>query len=97
MLHIVQSKDGVKLNTIAVGNPQNPCLLLIHGYSQNSLVWLKQLQSKELKNFYLIAFDLRGHGFSEKPNRVEDYVNDRFSADDLNAIIKYFNLKKVVK
>lgn len=48
------------------GNPQNPAILLIHGYPTSSYDFAKLVD--QLKdNYYLCALDTPGYGFSDKP------------------------------
>lgn len=44
----------------------------------------------------MVALDLRGHGFSEKPNNFKAYEDARLWADDLHAVIEQFQLTKPI-
>jgi pimeloyl-ACP methyl ester carboxylesterase len=78
------------------GPAQGQTIIFIHGFSQCRLAWRKQMNSELAETFRLIAFDLRGHGLSEKPAEIEAYNNGQLWADDLAAIIKDLNLAKPV-
>lgn len=93
----IRSSDGLVLAGYESGNPQGPEILFIHGFSQSSLCWNKQFSSPALANdFRLIAFDIRGHGASEKPVDISRYADDRFFADDVHSVMEAFNLKRPV-
>jgi non-heme chloroperoxidase len=94
--HAVKSADGVTLAVQEWGNPGGREILFIHGFSQASLSWSRQVQSELAKEFRMVTFDLRGHGNSDKPLVPEAYRESRRWADDIDAIIKQVGLKKPV-
>ncbi|KDR71247.1 hypothetical protein GALMADRAFT_159486 [Galerina marginata CBS 339.88] len=78
---------------VFVGNPRNPPIVFVHGFTLSALVFKDLFQDKRLLNhFYLVSYDLRGHGRSGKPNTTEAYASNLF-ADDFAAVIKAFNVK----
>ncbi|KAF8990563.1 Alpha/Beta hydrolase protein [Cyathus striatus] len=90
---LVKSSDGTEIFTSAVGSPRNPPIVFIHGYSFSSLVFDDLFEDERLlSRFYMVSYDLRGHGRSGKPNTTEAYVSNLF-ADDFVAVIKHFNVK----
>ena len=94
--HAVKSPDGVTLAAQEWGNPTGREILFIHGFSQASLSWSRQVQGELAKEFRMVTFDLRGHGNSDKPMAPEAYKEGRRWADDVDAIIKQVGLKKPV-
>jgi non-heme chloroperoxidase len=93
----IRSGDGLVLAGYEHGNRNGPEILFIHGFSQCSLCWNKQFSSPSLANdFRLIAFDIRGHGASEKPVDISRYAEDRLFADDVHSVMEAFNLKRPV-
>jgi non-heme chloroperoxidase len=93
----IRSSDGVVLAAYESGNPQGPEILFIHGFSQCSLAWSNQFSSRALAgDFRLIAFDIRGHGNSEKPIDLLRYSDDRLFADDVHCVMEAFNLRRPV-
>ncbi|WHY92408.1 alpha/beta hydrolase [Neobacillus cucumis] len=88
----IKGGSGTSLFVVEGGNPYGKPILFVHDVSQNHLSWIHQFQSKELEQFRLIALDLRGHGFSEKPK--EGYHNQQNWADDIQSVIHALNLKK---
>jgi len=93
----IRSSDGLILAGYESGNPQGPEILFIHGFSQCSLAWGNQFSSSALtRDFRLVAFDIRGHGASEKPTDLSRYADDRLFADDVHCVMEAFNLKQPV-
>jgi pimeloyl-ACP methyl ester carboxylesterase len=83
----VKGHGEVPLIVVQAGNTSGPAILFIHGYSQSYLSWEKQLQDPALlKDFHLIAFDLRGHGASAKPSDPVAYGSEAWGGD-VNAVI----------
>ncbi|MBV8653188.1 MAG: alpha/beta fold hydrolase, partial [Alphaproteobacteria bacterium] len=93
---IVRAPDGVGLSVHEWGNPAGPEILLIHGLAQCHLCWERQTQSALAKRHRVVAFDLRGHGASEKPLEAHCYQKSDVWADDVAAIIEAKRLKRPV-
>jgi len=83
----VTAPDGVRIAVQESGNPNGQPIIFIHGLLGSHLNWEKQLQDKQLQSYRLITFDLRGHGISDKPQLEATYLNGKFWADDLAAVI----------
>jgi pimeloyl-ACP methyl ester carboxylesterase len=93
----VATPDGVSLTAYAVGNSEGPEILFIHGFSQAALSWLRQMEDAALaREFRMVAYDMRGHGGSDKPLAPEYYTEDRRWADDTAAVVAAFGLKRPV-
>ena len=90
MKNHVTGGGGVRLHVVEAGNPIGRPIVLIHGMSQCWLSWSRQLDSDLAKDFRLVAFDLRGHGLSDKPR--EGYADSRLWADDVKAVIDALDL-----
>ncbi|MDZ7323325.1 alpha/beta hydrolase [Kosakonia sacchari] len=77
--------DGVKVFYREAGNPENPVLLLLHGFPSSSHQF-RELIPLLADKFHLIAPDLPGFGFTEVPAE-RDY---RYSFDGLaNTLIAF--------
>src|SRR5256712_3277542 len=92
----VRSAAGVTLAVQEWGTPPGREILFIHGFSQASLSWSRQVQGELAKEFRMVTFDLRGHGGSDKPLVPEAYRESRRWADDIDAIMKQVGLRKPV-
>ena len=93
----VISVDGLKLAAYEAGNASGPEILFIHGFSQCAECWEPQFYDPQLSGpFRLTAFDLRGHGASDKPASPDRYAEDRLFADDVKAVMDALGLKRPV-
>ncbi len=90
----VSGAGGVQLMVRDVGDPTKPPLLLLHGLTQSSMAWQRQLVSDLSDDYRLVAVDLRGHGDSEKPRA--SYGRSRDWADDVQAVIVELELDRPV-
>ena len=62
---------GPRLQAQEWGNPDEPEMLFIHGWSQCDLCWSSQVARRWRGDIRMVTFDLRGHGRSEKPSGGE--------------------------
>jgi alpha/beta hydrolase fold/Clp protease len=93
---VVRAPDGVTIAAQEWGNPAGPEILFIHGFSQASLSWKRQVESDLAKEFRMVTYDLRGHGNSDKPFEPEKYKESKAWADEVQAIIDAANFKHPV-
>jgi pimeloyl-ACP methyl ester carboxylesterase len=92
--HTIIGHGGTKLHVVEAGKPAGKPILFIHGFSQCSLAWSKQLSSDLASSFRLVAMDIRGHGLSDKPRNA--YGESKIWADDVRAVIEQLDLEKPV-
>jgi pimeloyl-ACP methyl ester carboxylesterase len=59
--------DGATVHFQEFGDAGNPTLLLIHGYTASTFVWHEVAPALAAENFHVIALDLIGFGYSDKP------------------------------
>lgn len=90
----VQTPDGLQIHVRTGGNPQGREVLFIHGFSQCQLSWERQFGGKLAEEFRLVAYDLRGHGSSEKPSERKFYVEGERWADEMAAVMNHAGLKR---
>lgn len=88
--------EGLNLAVYEAGNPDGPPIVFIHGLNGNHLAWQLQFSGPLAEEFRLIAFDLRGHGASDKPLEPEHYTDSALWANDIAAIIDSMNLDRPV-
>jgi len=85
--------DGVKMFYREAGNPENPVLLLLHGFPSSSHQF-RELIPLLADKFHLIAPDLPGFGFTEVPaERDYSYSFDGL-ANTLIAFVDALNLQR---
>lgn len=59
--------DGATVHYQEFGDPSDPTLLLIHGYTASTYVWHTVAPRLADEGFRVLAVDLLGFGFSDKP------------------------------
>jgi pimeloyl-ACP methyl ester carboxylesterase len=64
--------DGARVHFQEFGDPGDPTMLLIHGYTASTYAWRTVAPMLADEGFRVVAVDLLGFGFSEKP-RWFDY------------------------
>ena len=62
-LKYCKSNDGAKIAYHVLGDPNNPHIMLIHGWGVTKEFWCPQYPLSDM--FYLVIPDLRGYGDSE--------------------------------
>lgn len=92
--HRITGGGGVQLNVVEAGNPRGRPILFLHGASQGHLQWSRQLHSSLAERHRLVAFDLRGHGLSDKPR--DGYGDSKLWADDVHSVIQALELDRPV-
>ncbi len=60
--------DGMEVHYQEFGDPKAPKLILIHGFTASTYVWNTTAPKFADEGFHVIAVDLIGFGFSEKPS-----------------------------
>jgi pimeloyl-ACP methyl ester carboxylesterase len=88
--HIIAGGGNVALHVVENGSSAHRPILFIHGFSQCSLAWSRQLDSQLAAERHLVAMDVRGHGLSGKPR--DAYADSKLWADDVNAVIQGLEL-----
>jgi pimeloyl-ACP methyl ester carboxylesterase len=92
--HKISGGGGVQLHVVEAGNANGAAIVFIHGLSQSSLAWGRQINSDLANDYRLVAMDMRGHGFSDKPR--DAYADSKLWADDVAAVIQTLNLQRPV-
>jgi non-heme chloroperoxidase len=87
---------GLTLSIYDAGAPGARPIVFIHGFGQNVMTWDRQLGGSLAESSHLIAYDLRGHGASEKPLDAASYTTSSLWADDLDAVIRAHDLERPV-
>jgi non-heme chloroperoxidase len=93
---VVRAPDGVTIAAQEWGNPAGSEILFIHGFSQASMSWQRQVEGDLAKEFRMVTYDLRGHGNSDKPLKPEKYKESKAWAEEVQAIINAANFKRPV-
>lgn len=89
--------DSCKIYVQESGNKKNPAIIFIHGASISSEFWYEQFADKNLtENFCLYAFDLPGHGNSERAMDPEKNYSLKGLGKITVEIIKALSLKEYI-
>ncbi len=95
-IHTITGGGGLPIHVREWGKPAGPAVLLIHGWSQSHLSWVRQFESNLADRHRIVAIDIRGHGMSGKPLEAEAYAESKLWADDIDAVIKSLSLDQPV-
>lgn len=66
----------------AFGHSEDPCIILLPGGGQTRLAWRRSAEAFARRGYYVLSFDLRGHGESAWAANG-DYSIDAFAGDVL--------------
>lgn len=89
---LVKTQDGVRLSYTQAGPVNGQNLLFIPGWRQTAAEWKKQVKWFSEAGYRVTAYDMRGHGESEKPDF--GYRLSRFGAD-LYDVLTTLDLRNV--
>lgn len=88
--------NGVKIRYVTEG--EGEAVVLLHGWMSDSTMWGRdeagqpKLDTEGSEGFQLIAFDLRGHGKSDKPTDPEKYGIEM--AKDVVRLLDHLKIRK---
>ncbi|KAF7335099.1 putative oxidoreductase ephD [Mycena venus] len=90
----VTSADGTKIFAEARGNPLKPAIVFIHGFGLGAMAFNEIFDDLEwLSQAYMVRYDTRGHGRSDKPTTAAAWVSQRL-AEDFDAVVQSYHLIK---
>jgi pimeloyl-ACP methyl ester carboxylesterase len=92
----VAAPDGVNLAVYQWGAAGGGEVLLLHGFCSSAAVWAKQQRAQLAGELRLVAYDLRGHGSSDKPLEPVYYKEPERWADELHAVLDGMALRRPV-
>ena len=94
--HFVRGGGGVGIFAREWGPEDGAPILLIHGFSQSHASWQLQGDGPLAETHRLVAMDIRGHGYSEKPLDPAAYHDSAAIAQDVAAVIEECRLENPV-
>ena len=77
--------SGLNIQATALGNPDDPLVILLHGGGQTRHAWGGTAGKLSQAGFYAVAIDLRGHGDSDW-SEDGDYAIESYKEDLKNII-----------
>lgn len=90
------SLDGTEIAFSEWGNPQGPPVVLIHGWLFSRGAFERQIHGELAERCRVIAYDLRGHGESGKPDSPAAYADGNLWAADLDCVLRAVGMKRPV-
>src|ERR1700741_3749821 len=69
-------ESGIKIRVVERGEPAAPPIVLVHGWGCSAYVFRYNMPALADAGFRAIAFDLKGHGLSDKPQGAAEYTID---------------------
>ncbi|MEU3662628.1 SDR family oxidoreductase [Streptomyces sp. NPDC032940] len=75
----------VELCVAELGDPQQPTVVLVHGYPDSKEVW-SEVAGRLAGRFHVVLYDVRGHGRSSAPNPLRGGFTLEKLTDDFLAV-----------
>jgi pimeloyl-ACP methyl ester carboxylesterase len=90
------SIDGTQIAFSEWGYPQGPPVALIHGWLFSRGAFERQVQGELAERCRVVAYDLRGHGESGKPEHPAAYADGNLWATDLECVLQAVGIQRPV-
>lgn len=87
--------NGIKLHAVTEGNPDDPLVILLHGFPEFWKGWENQIAPIAAEGYFVVAPDQRGYNLSDKPWGIGAYTRDKLAMDVL-GIIESMGRKKAI-
>ncbi|AEH37893.1 alpha/beta fold hydrolase [Halopiger xanaduensis] len=82
----VRTVNGVDLHVVAAGDPNDPLVVLLHGFPEFWYGWHEQIGPLVDAGYRVLVPDQRGYNLSEKPAPVRAYHQKQLSRDIVELI-----------
>jgi len=66
------------------GDSINELVILLHGFPETSIMWVKLMNKLSLQGYYCIAPDMRGYSSKACPKGIANYTSGKLSQDIVN-------------
>ncbi|CAM5285422.1 Short chain dehydrogenase OS=Streptomyces glaucescens OX=1907 GN=SGLAU_16550 PE=3 SV=1 [Streptomyces glaucescens] len=76
---------GVELCVAELGDPEQPTVVLVHGYPDSKEVW-SEVAARLADRFHVVLYDVRGHGRSTAPQPLRGGFTLEKLTDDFLAV-----------
>ncbi|AJE41502.1 SDR family oxidoreductase [Streptomyces nodosus] len=77
---------GVELCVAELGDPEQPTVVLVHGYPDSKEVW-SEVAGRLAGRFHVVSYDVRGHGRSTAPEPLRGGFTLEKLTDDFLAVV----------
>ena len=89
-LQPITLSTGVTLDVAVEGSPDNPAIILLHGFPESHRTWRHQIPELA-RDHFVLAPDQRGFARSSKPAELSAYTPDKMVAD-IMALADHFGI-----
>ncbi|KAK7039950.1 putative oxidoreductase ephD [Favolaschia claudopus] len=90
----VTSADGTQIFADARGDPSKPAIVFIHGLGISAMSFDNVFNDPLwLRHVFLVRYDTRGHGRSDKPTTAAAWESQRI-AEDFDAVVRSYGLHR---
>ncbi|XP_049865624.1 epoxide hydrolase 3-like [Pectinophora gossypiella] len=93
-VHKYTKVNNIKLHYVESGDPSKPLMIFIHGFPELWYSWRHQIVEFQ-KDYWCVAFDMRGYGDSERPDGVSSYKL-QLLIDDVRDLVKHLGREKCI-
>ncbi|MFI1394547.1 SDR family oxidoreductase [Streptomyces sp. NPDC020681] len=76
---------GIELCVAELGDPEQPTVVLVHGYPDSKEVW-SEVAARLADRFHVVLYDVRGHGRSSAPKPLRGGFTLEKLTDDFLAV-----------
>lgn len=70
---MVTLASGLMARVVEAGPEDGPAAVLVHGWACTAFSWRRQVPVLARSGFRVVALDIKGHGFSDKPPLAAEY------------------------
>ena len=81
--------NGVRLHHVEAGDPDDPLVVLLHGFPEFWYSWREQIPALADAGFHVVAPDMRGYNRSEKPHGVDAYRLEELVGDVVGLLDRF--------
>lgn len=85
--------NGIQLFYQFSGDKHLPCIVLLHGFLENSSMWNRLRKELNIKGFSVLTIDLPGHGQSDWKGESHPM---EWMADGVREVIKKLSISKCI-
>lgn len=89
----VTLQDGLSVRVVESGPATADAVLLVHGWSASVYTFAEMIPALAAAGYRAIAFDLTGHGLSDKPTDESKYTTQAL-ADTVGAVADALDLRR---
>jgi len=86
-------RSGLRIRVVERGDPAAPPVVFVHGWGCTAYIFRRNIPALADAGFRVLAFDLKGHGLSDKPADAEQYTIDAL-VEHLRQVLDALGLER---